>query len=189
MKPIVNPRLTPWIAGVAVFAVITICAFKVESIELDRLRQGTELDVVKSLSSLRSQLETAFNKRVLIGRSLANFISRNPNLTYGEIEGPTRVLMEGDPSILQVRLVKREEIPFSDQIFPKDVSGSYPTPLVENFEALLMKVISNHKSVIAGPITLRESEKAFICITPIVETSESVNENHSRISGFVVLCY
>lgn len=127
--------------------------------------------LMEELIYKKTRIEKSLSSRIYYSKSIAAFVSLNPQADEGEFINFAGKLI-GNDSIINTLTISRGSI--TNTIYPQPVPGStieHRLPEYPGEEKLVKKSIASGHSFIAGPVQLAKGSRAFIVYTPIFVAS------------------
>ncbi|MCF8298325.1 MAG: CHASE domain-containing protein [Saprospiraceae bacterium] len=127
--------------------------------------------ILEILMTKKISLEKALYSRIHYTKSVAAYVSFNPDLTDDEFHNLAHELINGDSVISSMAISKNCIL---NAIYPmKGHESAIGLDLLAHPERkeIVEKTIETHKSFIAGPVELIEGGIAFISYTPIFDNT------------------
>ena len=133
----------------------------------------------------KSKMEKALYSRIHYPRSIAAYVSVNPDITSGEFYDLAQQLIKNDSIISSMALSKNCII---NAIYPlKGHEAAIGLNLLSHPERkdIVEKTIQTHKTFTAGPVELIEGGIAFISYTPIFSKTTADTNNFWGVTDIV----
>ena len=159
--------LSPWFAA-AVAALVGFAALLAfEHTEERRAIQAERLETLKHLSAVRARLEGELNALLLLTRGFEAHIAARPEASEEELERIGEKLLAEKRHVRNLAIahgyVVRQVIPLRGN---EPILGLNYLERVDQREAVL-RAVATRQSVLAGPVTAIQGDKALISRSPI----------------------
>ncbi|MBI9067426.1 MAG: CHASE domain-containing protein [Salinivirgaceae bacterium] len=179
-------KITPLLIGLVVFFVLILSTISYTEYKKDLWENDVRSRMYELLISKKNKLEKALYSRVYYTKSVAAYVSLNPNLSDQEFYNLAQELIDGDSVISTMSLSRNCVL---NAVYPlKGHESAIGLNLLEHPERkqIVNKTIKTKKAFIAGPVELVEGGIAFISYTPIFDKLSSKVNNFWGVTDIVI---
>ena len=179
-------QLTPLFIAMVSFLILVFGTLNYLNYQKDIWEKDLKTRLYQILMTKKTNLEKTLYSRIYYTRSLAAFVSQNPQLTNLEFSHLTEELIHDDSIISTMSLSKNCII---SAIYPeKGHEAAIGLDLLSHPERreIVEKTIETHKTFIAGPLELVEGGIAFISYTPIFDKTTHQEETFWGVTDIVI---
>lgn len=159
----INPLVFAIVTGAAILFLSLSYNISVYKNDVAKARSRVQ----NILSVYRSRLETGLYSRLFLTKTLAGYVSRNPDINHKQFEAMVIDAVRNDRAINSISLSKNSVITY---IYPvKGHEAAIGLDLMAHPERRYMveDIIRRRANHVQGPVTLVEGGVAFIMYTPI----------------------
>lgn len=179
-------RLYAIVTGIStcmLFLTITFCF-----ISYDRSLQikNTRIASINILAMMREKIDRVIMSRLMLAQGIVTYISLNPDMNYNEFQKFASAIINNDPIIKNVSILKNTTIIFAVPIYGNEKAIGIDLLTIPAQRDTVLKAIETHKPVIAGPVELVQGGYGIISRIPIYAPSRH-NEYWGQAS--IVLRY
>ncbi len=132
-----------------------------------RFRQNERTQVLYQLSYVRAKLESAINVRLQMVDVISAHASLHPQITQAEFAKIASVMMRRYEGIWGISLAQNNIISHAYPLLPNEKSLGIHLADIPGQMPAIERSIREHKTILAGPVVLKEGGSAFIGRAPI----------------------
>jgi PAS domain S-box-containing protein len=179
-------QLTPLFIAMVSFFILVFGTLSYLNYQKDIWEKDLKTRLYQILMTKKTNLEKTLYSRIYYTRSLAAFVSQNPQITNLEFSQLTEELIHEDSIISTMSLSRNCVI---SAIYPeKGHEAAIGLDLLSHPERreIVEKTIETHKTFIAGPVELVEGGIAFISYTPIFDKITRQEETFWGVTDIVI---
>ena len=177
---------TPVIVALISFLILVFGTLSYLNYQKDIWEKDVKTRLFQILMTKKTKLEKALYSRIYYTKSVAAYVSLNPDLSNLEFYNLADELINNDSVISTMSLSKNCII---NAIYPaKGHEAAIGLDLLAHPERkeIVEKTIETHKSFIAGPVELIEGGIAFISYTPIFDKTTSQSDKFWGVTDIVI---
>lgn len=176
-----------YVLPLLVFLSVLSVFWILELIERERLLSTRQNELLREVSSIRSNLEQALNSRLLLVRSLTAHVTIHPDIGQEEFQKLARQILRQTSGIRSLQLARNSVI---SHIYPRrgneNVLGVDLLELDKQNQDVF-KAIKSRDTVFAGPVDLIQGGDAFISRTPVFLHTEHPDPNRHEYWGLATM--
>lgn len=164
---IINARIKPLLAAITTTAAILAAVFFLARAETSLHAEKSRLDALHRVGTISAAIEGALNSRAVVSNSLAAYVSVNPGISNEQFQSFASRLISNHNGFINIQLARDNIV---SHLYPlKGHEAAIGLKLLDipaQKEAVIL-AMNTKKTVIAGPISLRQGGVAFISRTPV----------------------
>ncbi|MBF0098512.1 MAG: response regulator [Magnetococcales bacterium] len=160
----------PFMAGWAVFVLVSVLTILMSLQEDNRHQQALRADTIRSLSVVRARLEAEINHNFHLTRGLLAYVAIHPDIDQATFHGIASEILRYRHDIRNIGLAPGNVLQFIHPVEGNEKAlGLDYSKNAQQWPAVSHS-IDQRRTVVAGPVDLVQEGKAFISRTPIFVT-------------------
>lgn len=182
----ITREILPFLIALLSFSIMILSAVSYSNYKKDHWEQDVKARLFEILTTKKTSLEKALYSRVHYTKSVAAYVSLNPDISTTEFYNLAAELINND-SVISTMALSKDCI--LGVIFPREGHESaIGLNLLEHPERkeIVKKTIETRKTFIAGPVILVEGGVAFISYTPIFDKTTQETNNFWGLTDIVI---